>query len=694
MDVRKSRILRTIPLFIAVCLLSLPAQAKYAGGTGVAEDPYVIATKEDLLALAADANDYAAHFVLTADIDLSGQIFTAALIAPDTDASYWFDGTAFTGVFDGNGHKITGLTIDDGGARNDFLGLFGCSRGGRIRNLGIEGSSVSGDGHVGGLVGRNESCDVSNCYSTADVNGYSNVGCLIGSNSGIVSKSYSTGNVNGEGSTVGGLVGDNLGIVWDCYATGGVIGEGSDVGGLVGSNSWNGIVSNCYSACDVYGRRDVGGLVGENSGIVWYCCSTGDASGDFDVGGLVGENLWDGTVSNCFWDTDTQSHGVVVGIGDDRGTVTNVAGRTTAQMQTEGTFTSAGWDFIGESANGTNETWQMPAGGGYPVLSFFHSDIPAPLAGSGTAADPFLIGTAGKLGMVNWYADDCCFKLTSDIDLSGISWSVPIVPVFRGHFDGDEHIITNMQILGFGSLGMFGHLREGGRVTNLGLEEGSVTTTGHYVGGLVGANGDWDSIGGTITNCHWTGYVSGDGAVGGLVGQSHGGTISDCYSIVDVNATGWYVGGLVGENGDWSNPGAAITNCYSRGNVSGYSDVGGLVGRNYEGDVSSCYSIADVNGIGQRVGGLAGCNWYSSVSNCYSTGDVNGLNVVGGLVGSNNSSTIRNCYSVSSVSGGTRVGGLCGEHSVAGAIINSFWDKDTSGSLYSAGGWAMSTAEM
>jgi hypothetical protein len=103
---------------LIVAVVPATAEAKYSGGTGDANDPYQIATADDLLALAADANDYNQYFILTADIDLDPnlpgrQVFTTAVIARDTDNSnYSFDGVSFTGVFDGAGHKITKLTID------------------------------------------------------------------------------------------------------------------------------------------------------------------------------------------------------------------------------------------------------------------------------------------------------------------------------------------------------------------------------------------------------------------------------------------------------------------------------------------------------------------------------------------------------------------------------------------------------
>jgi hypothetical protein len=81
------------------------------------------------------------------------------------------------------------------------------------------------------------------------------------------------------------------------------------------------------------------------------------------VGGLVGRNA--GIISDCLWDTDTQTHGVTESIGEDLGTAINVAGLPTAQMQTKSTFTDAGWDFVNiwDICEGTNYPrllWQIP----------------------------------------------------------------------------------------------------------------------------------------------------------------------------------------------------------------------------------------------------------------------------------------------------------------------------------------------
>jgi len=382
-------------------------------GSGTKEDPWLIQSLDDFNDFAADANYWDDYTRLETDVNLAGRVYERAVIAPDVnDDEEYFQGTAFTGVFDGNYHKIANLTIDDGGAGNDYLGLFGSINDGEIRNLSIEGGSVSGDRfvgglagfnaagasvsncysagdvsgyyrvgglvggivagsvsdccstgdvsgtfHVGGLVGANdEESNVSNCCSTGDVNSVERVGGLVGFNMSDISKCYSTGNVSGDWE-VGGLVGINVGSVSKCYSTGTVSGNW-EVGGLVGANGDldPGSISNCYSVGDLIGIYRVGGLVGWNYyGSASNCFSEGDVNGVERVGGLVGDNNPNSSISNCFWDTDTQTHGVDKGIGfNDGGIVTNVLGLPTSQLHRQSTFTD--WDFINTWNIGENQT--------------------------------------------------------------------------------------------------------------------------------------------------------------------------------------------------------------------------------------------------------------------------------------------------------------------------------------------------
>jgi murein DD-endopeptidase MepM/ murein hydrolase activator NlpD len=392
-----------------------PIVHTYSGGSGTAESPYQIANADDLLALRDNTGDYGKCFILTADINLDsnlpgGQVFTTAIIAPDTSSSYGFQGTAFTGTFDGNGHKITNFTIN--GGSNQYLGLFGqINSSVSVKNLSLENFAVVGiNYYVGGLVGYNNG-SISNCYSAGQVSGVVYVGGLVGENGGSISNCYSTCVVSGPSGSeyVGGLAGCNLGSISNCYSAGQVSGS-QDVGGLVGGN-WEGSISNCSSTCVVSGlsgSNSIGGLVGINLGSINNCYSTGAVSGSSDVGGLVGYNDQNsisncystgtvsgsnsvgglvgvnfyGNTSNCystgivsgssrvgglvgynydgvsgsFW--DIQVSGQTIGVGG--GSSAGVSSKTTSQMKTLSTFTSAGWDFL--------NVWVIDSGHTYPYL--------------------------------------------------------------------------------------------------------------------------------------------------------------------------------------------------------------------------------------------------------------------------------------------------------------------------------------
>jgi len=387
-----SKPIRVILVLLGISLFGQLAQAKYGGGSGTAEDPYQIATAADLLLLGESPEDYDKHFILTADIDLDpklpdGKVFDRAVIAPDTDPNdTWgdFQGTSFTGVFDGNGHTISHLTIQ--GENN--LGLFGqLESAAEVRALALTDVNIVGCGdRVGALAGTNAG-RVTNCSSTGMVRAGYDVGGLVGVNglivgvhkgvtlyaAGTMTECFSTCVVIGAYS-VGGLAGSNpswMGHIVRCFSTGAVSGTGRSVGGLVGYNG--GPVTDCYSKGSVTGAFGVGGLVGDNSGtygevngeygLITMCYSVGSVAGTGSVGGLVGcgpeYEVIDDVIAS-FWDTQTS----------DQATSAGGTGKTTAEMQTAGTFLEAGWDFVGQFDNGTEDIWAICEGVDYPHLAW------------------------------------------------------------------------------------------------------------------------------------------------------------------------------------------------------------------------------------------------------------------------------------------------------------------------------------
>jgi hypothetical protein len=409
--------IRMFAATIVLLLILVPSvHAKYSGGTGEPNNPYKIATSADLITLGNEPNDYDKYFIMIDDINLAGYVFDKAVIAPDmNDTEVWYQGTPFTGVFDGNDHTISHLTVQG----NDYLGLFGQlghwdAPVGEVKNLGVVDVNIVGSGiFVGGLVGYNIDGAVTECYSTGSVSGYSGVGGLVGGNDDTVAQCYSSGVVNGTGS-VGGLVGYNDGSLTQCYSTGVVSGTWN-IGGLMGENF--GSVTQCYSTCAVDGNDNVGGLVGANwlgrLSNVTQCYSTGAVNGTWDVGGLVGleGEICEPTRSSfwwCFWDTQTSGQtGSAGGIG-----------KTTAEMKTKSTFTNANWDFVGETVNGTDDIWSICEGTNYPRLVW---QIPK---GDFLCPDGITIEEDFDFFFNHWGNSNCNqsndYCNGTDLDLSGI----------------------------------------------------------------------------------------------------------------------------------------------------------------------------------------------------------------------------------------------------------------------------------
>jgi hypothetical protein len=330
---------RTYPFFFK--------KTNYSGGIGTSSAPYQIACLNDLRNLAADVADYNKCFILTADIDMAAWSCPTAIIAPDTDLmNLGYQGTSFKGTFDGNSHKITHLTIN--GGSNDYIGLFGClGGGGQILNLGVEDVNVTANSRVGGLVG------------------------FIGASGGTIRNCYTTGVVTGDtyfgeaadaGDTyAGGLAGRSYGNIIECYSTCTVNGTNNFIGGLVGYQSYGNyeaVITSCYAVGAVDGNDYVGGLVGQcDYGIIEASYSVGSVNGNTNIGGLVGYSYDQNDVNTSFWDVNSSSQSASSG----------GQGKTTAEMKTESTFTSAGWDF--SYADGNDAIWYM-AVDGYPILTW------------------------------------------------------------------------------------------------------------------------------------------------------------------------------------------------------------------------------------------------------------------------------------------------------------------------------------
>jgi len=397
---RCGRILSGMVLAVSILLCSRGLCGTYGGGAGTAIRPYIISETAHLLELSTTSTDWGCCFELTASISAAGYVPV----------------TLFTGTFDGGGYSIssfsrsTAATGDNSGFFCKVQGASACIKNltlvspslntaskryvgaiagslwsGRIERCHVVGGTVKGGDYTGGIVGYNASGTVLACTSSATVNGRNYVGGLMGLNDqySYVTRCSATGSATASDNTCGGFMGENLGYITDCQASGNAGGV-TYIGGLVGANgklAYPGSVVRSFATGQATGSTYVGGLAGRNyvgdisDSYAWgrvnvtnvpgggltakneigatiaRCYSAGYVSKlGSGYGGLVGQNAAvPSAITNSFWDTDTS------------GQTSSAAGegRTTTQMYQIVTFTSYSWDFLGEWANGTSDTWRM-----------------------------------------------------------------------------------------------------------------------------------------------------------------------------------------------------------------------------------------------------------------------------------------------------------------------------------------------
>lgn len=256
------------------------------------------------------------------------------------------------GIFDGNGHEITGVNL--GEEMSDY-GLFRyVGVNGTVRNLTVEGQVLSGEEQENlGILSGSNAGEIVNCVSRGSINGQKSVGGIAGRNeeTGKIVRSRNEAAVNGK-KAIGGIAGKNEGTIMDCANAGSINtsqkvlkkmdGEGSitisipnaaagvtaderanETGGIAGNSS--GTVSYCKNEGTI-GHEHLGyatgGIVGRQNGSVSYCTNEGTVYGRKDVGGIVGyfepyeATAYDRDISQELSDQLDELSNLVDGLGD------------------------------------------------------------------------------------------------------------------------------------------------------------------------------------------------------------------------------------------------------------------------------------------------------------------------------------------------------------------------------------------
>lgn len=236
---------------------------------------------------------------LETDLDLTDTEFTGIPI--------------FCGTFDGKFHTVS-ISITNNGSDQGFFRHL--ARGALVQNLNVTGpvTPEGSRGNVGGLVGDNEGT-ISWCSFQGEVSGGDCVGGLVGLNQehGFVEHSQASGSVSGD-HFVGGLVGENRGFLENCANFAGVntterqnsvklsditlesltktesAKTVTDIGGVAGTST--GVLQRCTNYGIVGYQHmgyNIGGIVGGQKGYVKECLNYGTVYGRKDVGGIVGQ---------------------------------------------------------------------------------------------------------------------------------------------------------------------------------------------------------------------------------------------------------------------------------------------------------------------------------------------------------------------------------------------------------------------
>ncbi len=420
------RVFTSFILLVAV-IISMNAQSPFAGGDGTEANPYQIANATHL----DNVRQYMDKcFVLTNDIDLKASgypTWTPIGKVATTSANNSF--TAFSGVFDGQGHTISNIDITYSG---NYVGFFAVVSG-TIKNLAVTGtvnqpsgaSAALLAGYLGqtGAPGTIENCSAVGTVTNSGMQAALLVGVATIDN-GVIKNCYVGGSVTSNGTGYyGGIIGRTTRPavqITNCYSTADIKGT-NYVGGIIGYFSGAGYVSNLYATGNIEGAQYVGGIAGklwDNASTTALVALNKSIKGTADVGRVFGVLGTNATLDNC-WGLK----GMPITVSDATYTPTSDATLKDGGDVTEAdNALSSSPNFYANTLSWNFDTdWKMPADGGYPILKSFYIR---------TADGVALVGgdiTTGNVEQIN-AADAMFIDLTA---VTSVSNSVEIKPLHK-----------------------------------------------------------------------------------------------------------------------------------------------------------------------------------------------------------------------------------------------------------------------
>lgn len=686
------------------------------------------------------------HYALRYSIDLTGSDQTPI----------GTDGKAFKGKFDGLDNSIFGLSIDNRNNRKcDATGLFGFTDGAIMGNVtliaGNDGVSIQGgDTDTGAFIGHAVNTTVKGVNSTLKVSGKNNVGGIIGYAEDDTGRTYNFADASGS------VQPDSRSSELSNLTNTGNVSGVTNVGGLVGYMEGGKLSNDEENRVQYKGSYNLGKITGIDK----------DSN---NIGGLIGraENATVGGTKNTLINYNTVEGGYNVG-----GIVGSISNTTVANASNEGVVKANGYttDSYIYHTDYKKDNWQNNDSGTHKAE--VRAANVGGIVGSSSAGSN-LMDVTNKADVSSAFVKQTitsgdhpdCFDHYAAGNVGGIVGRAEDSNITNA--DNVESNIRGAMNVGgiagyFGSTDVNNANKKDYRILNAINNGGDIMATG-------GIKKDGSSFTYEITRSDYDPnqdkekYITGN--IGGIAGYLYGapvrieagGNRGDVHTEADrskLTAQAANVGGIVGKidmpkatgsdgndltdrerldiiksdtsaagNSGYAN--AVVSSSYNTGNVTGYTNIGGIGGFAYNGSIAASYNVGDIhttradasgttpinmggilgdsteqasgrviiydtynkgtigdssyNTYGRHVGGIVG-RLSGIVEKSYNNGDIyNGLNVVGGIAGYWYSGYLKNVFNTGNIT----VNNKNGAESQVGGIVGS---ADLGGGNQSSGG--------
>ncbi len=596
-----------LTILLCICLLCLPFSAVMVN----ASNELTIKTADEFLEFAENCrlDSYSQNLtvVLAADIDLSGIDLEPI--------------PTFSGVFDGGGYTLSGVSIKGAGSVQGLFRYVTASA--VIKDLNVSGeiAPTGSKSNVGGIAGSNAG-KIDNCTFSGSVSGADNVGGIAGLNEGVINNCKTSGMVCGN-HFVGGIAGENQGqisrsknsaevnttvqqnsveisdITIDSLTNTEYAATVTDIGGIAGGNT--GKILNCENRADVGYKHigyNIGGIAGSQSGYIYNCMNTGNISGRKEVGGIAGQ-IEPATLVE--YSVDTLQ--ILEGQLDTMQYLTNNASQNA--QDTAGVISGQLDVLQGHSQSAQNalgillQNMQKPENMNFDAMQAAYNSLNSSLAAMGDTVQDIGETTEAGVNELSGNLQSISSQMNSigaTIDNASQTTGAAINDVS----DEDTSNDISAKIEKCSNLGdVLADLNAGGIAGTIGIENDLDHEEDIEFSGEMTTNME-TKLRAVILSCKNSGSVTVKRQnAGGIVGRMTLGLAKKCVNTGSVEAeSADYVGGVAGQSGGY------IRYCSAKCQISGSSYVGGITGK--ADIVSDCRASVRLTVSGEKAGAVIG----------------------------------------------------------------------------------------